>query len=218
MKKLKRFFWAISFVGLIVSITGCVSFFTRSFTAQIVDSSKQPVSDAFVMFDYCGANFDSSYRLGQSMVKTDKNGKFTIPLFVHFHDPLFTSGAKPEIVGIYSPTTHSFAAQGDFLKDFNDQRPSIHRITLPNNKDDSAAWANALRNAVFAFDSMTMEKGGINSIVASDGIKKEFVNMLHSEFESYKTRFGIPTYPISVFFKSDESSVQEWQKELQSLP
>ena len=219
IQKLRRSFLAVSYVGIIVSMTGCVSFFTRSFTAQVVDSTNQPLSDAFVIFDYSGGNIAGSYSLGASMVKTGENGKFTIPSFVHFHNPIFETGATPDIMGVYSPTTHSFVSQGDFLKDFNDQRPSKHRATLPDNTGNSGAWANSLHNVVFAFDNMLMEnKGSMDAIPAPRKIKKEFVDMLQSEFDQFNARYGKTSDASSVFFKSDESSVREWQKELHSLP
>ena len=222
MQKLNRTLFTIGCVVMIVSTTGCISFFTRPFTAQILDSSKHPVSDAFVMFDYSGFEFpEGSYHVGQSMAKTDKNGKFSIPFYVHFH-PLINGGAKPYIEYVYSSTTHSSVGASAFLKETMDERPSIHQVTLPDNKDNPVAWANDLNFAIFFFEFMSSEsfvKGGIKSIDAPVGVKKEFVGMLQSEFESYKARFGTASYEFgSNGFNIDESKVQGWQKELQNQP
>ena len=169
------------------------------------------------MFDYSGWQFpEGHYQVGQSMVKTDKNGKFTIPFYVHSHNPLLTGGAKPYIDYVYSPTTHSGVGAWAFFKDYMDERPSIHRVALPDNKDNPAAWAHDLDNAVSSLEFMSIDKGGIYSIAAPNGIKEEYVEMLHSEFESYKARFGMPGGITNVMFKTDESFDQAWQKELQN--
>lgn len=159
MQRMLRSLWAIGCVVVIVCVTGCVSFFTRSFTAQIVASSKQPVSDAFVLFDYSGWQFpEGHYQVGQSLVKTDKNGKFTIPFYMHSHNPLLTGGAKPNVDYVYSPTTHSGVGAWAFFKDYMDERPSIHRVALPDNKDNPVAWAHDLDNALLVLNLCQLTK------------------------------------------------------------
>ena len=159
--------------------------YTPSFTAQIVDKNGKPLPGTYILYDYQGWIYGivegSHYYRNPSIVMTDKNGQFTIPALVHRHRPFGESRAKVHIEVGYSSVAHCVFYGTDFLKDWHDEEPNVHVVTLPDNTNDPKAWADSLYHLKFALscvDDIYLVSSYQNSI---QKIQEDFAAMIQSE-------------------------------------